>query len=246
MQRYFINKENFIGNQAIITGDDVHHITKVLRSKAGDKVICADGEGLSVICKIITIASDKVSCEIISSLKENRESKYEIILAQALPKADKMDLIIQKGTEIGVKQFIPFESERTVVQWNDKKKQKHYERWSKIAKEAAEQAHRNIIPKISLIVTFNQLLRGIGQSYAFIANEKEGQLSLHQSLNQYIQSENRSKILLIIGPEGGFSEKEVIEAINAGAISISLGKRILRTETAGLVGAANILYHLEE
>jgi len=244
MQRYFIQPNQFNDQSVTIIGDDVHHITKVLRSKAGDQIICCDGLGKDALVKIDRIESDMIIGTVVSLIKDTRESDINVIIAQALPKADKMDLIIQKGTEIGVRSFIPFTSERTIVQLNEKKEQKRIERWMKIAKEAAEQAHRSVIPDILPVINWKQLLNKIANDNikTLIAYEQEDTKSLYEALEQNSEAKT---ILLVIGPEGGFTEKEIETATEMGAISISLGKRILRTETAGLVGAANIIYHLE-
>ncbi|MFT9487050.1 MAG: 16S rRNA (uracil(1498)-N(3))-methyltransferase [Tepidibacillus sp.] len=242
MQRYFVPKEQFNEDRVTILGDDAHHLIKVLRSEPGDQIICSNGEGLDVLAEITSIEAKQVDCRILSKLEGTREPKVEIILAQGLPKADKMDLIIQKGTEIGVKSFIPFTSERTIVQLNDKKEKKRLERWEKIAKEAAEQAQRSVIPNILPVHSWKELLQIIKNEWSLIAFEQESTKTLYQVLSNNLEVK---RVLLIIGPEGGFSNQEVIEAENQGSISISLGNRILRTETAGLVGVANILYHLE-
>lgn len=242
MQRYFVNQKQFIDDKVIINNDDVHHITKVLRSSIGDNVIISNGDGYDVIAEISVIEPKQVICKIVSEIKDNREPNVEIILAQGLPKSDKMDLIIQKSTEIGVSKIIPFTSDRTIVQLNEKKEQKRLERWRKITKEASEQAHRSIIPEISPLVTFNKLLEIMGEQLTLIAYEKENSLQLYQALNKI---PDINKVLLVIGPEGGFTGQEVKKVVEQGAYSISLGKRILRTETAGLVGISNILYHLE-
>ncbi|GBF10129.1 16S rRNA (uracil(1498)-N(3))-methyltransferase [Tepidibacillus sp. HK-1] len=242
MQRYFVSKEQFNEDRVTILGDDAHHLIKVLRSEPGDQIICSNGEGLDVLAEITSIEAKQVDCRILSKLEGTREPKVEIILAQGLPKADKMDLIIQKGTEIGVKSFIPFTSERTIVQLNDKKEKKRLERWEKIAKEAAEQAQRSVIPNILPVHSWKELLQIVKNEWSLIAFEQESTKTLYQVLSNNLEVK---RVLLIIGPEGGFSNQEVIEAENHGSISISLGNRILRTETAGLVGVANILYHLE-
>ncbi len=243
MQRYFVNPNNFLDDKVIIVGDDVHHILKVLRYKAGDKVICSDNQGKSVIAIIESINHEQIECNVVSSTEEDNEPLLDITLAQALPKSDKMDFIIQKGTEIGITSFLPFISERTIVQLNDKKEQKRMERWGKIAKEAAEQSHRSKIPKILPIINFKELLKNIDSTFTLIAFEKEKTITLFEALES---NRDIKKVLLVIGPEGGFTEREIEQATLHGANSISLGKRILRTETAGLVGTANILYHFEE
>lgn len=243
MQRYFVNKEQFDGDKVTIIGDDVHHITKVLRYSPNDKIICSNGVGQDVIAEIMTLEPKQVICKIIERIEETREPNVKITLAQALPKSDKMELIIQKGTEIGVSSFLPFTSERTIVQLNEKKENKKFERWEKIAKEAAEQSHRSIIPQILPVHTFKQLINFAANKLTLIAYENENTNNLYEILKE---NAHTKEILLIIGPEGGFTEKEVAQATENGIYSISLGKRILRTETAGLVGVANIIYHLEE
>lgn len=242
MQRYFVNQENITEELVTITGEDVFHISKVLRGRAGDKIICCNGTGLDCLAEITEIEASKVTARILHFLEDNREPQIQLVLAQALPKSDKMELIIQKGTEIGVSAFLPFTSERTIVQLNDKKEQKRGERWRKIAKEAAEQSHRSIIPELLPTVSFKELLRLVNQQLSLFAYENERTSTLYKALEN---QKNPTKILLIIGPEGGFTEKEAADIQASGAISVSLGKRILRTETAGLVGAANILYELE-
>ncbi|WP_321164140.1 RsmE family RNA methyltransferase [Tepidibacillus decaturensis] len=135
MQRYFVPKEQFNEDRVTILGDDAHHLIKVLRSEPGDQIICSNGGGLDVLAEITSIEAKQVDCRILSKLEGTREPKVEIILAQGLPKADKMDLIIQKGTEIGVKSFIPFTSERTIVQLNDKKEKKDWNDGKKLQRK---------------------------------------------------------------------------------------------------------------
>jgi len=244
MQRYFVQPEQFQEDKVVILGDDVHHVTKVMRFKPGDSLICADGQGLEVLAEIISIQQKQVVCKIISKIAESREPRLQLILAQAIPKSDKMDWIIQKGTEIGVSAFIPFTSKRTVVQLNEKKEQKRLERWHKIAKEAAEQAHRGKIPTLFSVMEWKEVLEIAKDNFAIIAYEQEKTQSLARILDQHL--DKYQHIMLMIGPEGGFTEEEIEEAKAYGIVSVSLGKRILRTETAGMVAAANIFYHVEQ
>ncbi len=247
MQRYFVDPNNMNSNEVKIIGDDVHHITKVMRLQPGDEIICSNGLGNDVIAKIKTIHPKEIICSSESILTETAEPKVQLLLAQGLPKADKMELIIQKGTETGVTTFIPFTSQRTIVKLDQKKEQKKWERWEKIAKEAAEQAHRSKIPIIEPLLSWKELLDRIADKFVLIAYEKENTMRLSKALSESLQKKPEpTEVVLIIGPEGGFSEEEVLQAEQRGAISVSLGKRILRTETAGLVGIANIIYHLEE
>lgn len=231
------------GTQVTFTGDEHHHITRVMRYEEGDQVIACDGQGRVVLVELFSFSKDEVVGTIIEELQEVRELPVKITLAQGLAKGEKMDLIVQKATELGVSKIIPFTSSRTIVKLNDKKESNRLSRWYKIAKEAAEQSHRSFIPQIADVHSYAQLLN-IGQEYdfAFIAYEQEGDQTLHH----YLQSvQVGSNILVVIGPEGGFAKEEVASAVQKGFHSISLGRRILRTETAGIVALANIGYHFE-
>jgi 16S rRNA (uracil1498-N3)-methyltransferase len=247
MQRYFVELDAMRAENVTIAGDDVNHITKVMRSSIGDQLICCNGLGRCVMVRIEEMTKDQVFCTILEELKESRELPVHVTLAQGLPKGDKMDLIIQKGTELGVYEILPFRSSRTIVQLDQKKEEKRVERWSKIAKEAAEQSHRSLIPKIHKLYSWKQLLAE-GQNYDLVlfAFEKEEGLSVHQALTSLARKHQPSRILLIVGPEGGFSDEEAEQAIAAGFRSVMLGRRILRTETAGLYGLSCISYFYEQ
>jgi 16S rRNA (uracil1498-N3)-methyltransferase len=247
MQRYFVEPGNMIAEKVTITGDDVSHITKVMRSSIGDKLICCNGLGRCVMARIEEMTKEYVSCTVVEEMSETRELPVHLTLAQGLPKGDKMDWIIQKGTELGVFAILPFRSSRTIVQLDQKKEEKRIDRWSKIAKEAAEQSHRNRVPEIHKLYSWKQLLAE-GQSYDLVlfAFEKEDGLSVHQALTEISREHHPSRILLIVGPEGGFSDEEAREASAAGFRSVMLGRRILRTETAGLYGLACVSYFYEQ
>ena len=246
MQRYFIPADRFGSDTVHITGDDAHHLANVMRAKAGDTVIVADGSGREAIVKVSSLSKNEISAEILELRESVSEPRVRITIAQAMPKADKMETIIQKGTEIGAAGFIPFNSERTIVQYDAKKEHKRLERWSKISKEAAEQAHRGRIPDIAPVCSWKELL-GLAEKAdaAFFCYEKESNLTLRKHLDR-LKIEEKANIMLIIGPEGGFSEKEAREAEEAGCLTVSLGRRILRTETAALVGMSCILYEYGE
>src|SRR5690625_848909 len=158
MQRYFVPYSGWKRNQIIITGDDAHHINRVMRLKAGDKVICNHPNGNAVICEIINSNPDKVHTAIVESVEKNAELPFDVIIAQGLPKGDKIDYIVQKGTELGADSFIPFQAERSIVVWDEKKKKKKRSRLNKIAKEASEQSHRNKIPYIYPVLSLANLL----------------------------------------------------------------------------------------
>jgi 16S rRNA (uracil1498-N3)-methyltransferase len=268
MQRYFIAPELFADASVTISGDDAHHLTRVMRAKEGEQVIVSDGVSREALVRITELGKDRVKADIVERLDMNSEPAVEVWIAQSLPKGDKMELVIQKGTEIGAARFVPFVSERTVVQLDAKKQGKRLERWHKIAKEAAEQAHRNRIPALDEPVSWKQLLQLAGQAdAAWICYEKQNGLQLRERIQAALSGSrdaaarieapqpgqqtgqgepNKTTLMLIVGPEGGFSEREVEEAEAAGCKSVSLGRRILRTETAAMVGLTCILYESGE
>lgn len=244
MQRYFIHPEQFGEKTVIIIGDDAHHLQKVMRAKEGQQIICCDGVSREAIVEITELTKGLITALIIEKLEMNNEPNTKVWIAQSLPKADKMESVIQKCTEIGASRFIPFISDRTIVQYDQKKEAKRLERWEKIAKEAAEQAHRNRIPTIDPPMSWNHLLELLPElQLALICYEKETALTFKAMLQKHLPLEN---ILIIIGPEGGFTPKEIKEAEEAGCQSISLGKRILRTETAAMTALTCILYETGE
>jgi 16S rRNA (uracil1498-N3)-methyltransferase len=244
MQRYFIPPEQFGENTVIILGDDAHHLLKVLRVHEGHQVICCDGISREAIVEITELTKGLITAVIVERLEINNEPKTKVWIAQSLPKADKMETVIQKCTEIGAVRFIPFISDRTIVQYDHKKEAKRLERWEKIAKEAAEQSHRNRIPTVDSLTTWKSLLELLPElQLALICYEKETAMTFKAMLQKHSPLEN---ILIIIGPEGGFTSKEIKEAETAGCQSVSLGKRILRTETAAMAALTCILYETGE
>ena len=245
MSKFFV-KENQINNDKIhILGEDVNHIANVLRMKKEDEVqICNQETGENYITKIISFSKDEIECEIVKKIIETVESNVDITLFQGIPKFDKMELIIQKNTEVGVKKIVPVLMERTVVKLDDKTANKKIERWQKIAEVAAKQSMRDIIPEIENIIKLQDITK---QDYdeVLVAYENEEKNMLKQELKK-LQGKDRYKIAIVIGPEGGISEKEIEILKNMGASFVSLGKRILRTETAGIVMSGNIMYELED
>jgi 16S rRNA (uracil1498-N3)-methyltransferase len=229
MQRYFITPEQAIGDMIHITGDDVHHIRTVMRSKQGDKFICCM-LGSDFLVEIEAMEPNAIFCRILEKSPSLGEPKVQVTVAQGLPKGEKWDWILQKCTELGARSFLPFVSTRTIVKIDDSKAKKKRERWSKIVKEASEQSHRGRVPSVSLPMNWKSLLAEVPKyDLAILAYEKGG-----QALSVIEQLPEARSILMIIGPEGGFSEEEVLEAIDQGAKPITLGNRILRTETAAM------------
>ncbi len=250
MQRYFINPDQFTENEAILTGDDSHHLQKVMRARVGEQVICSNGIGREALVKITEMHAGLVRAAIIEELPLLAEPGVQVWIAQSLPKGDKLETVIQKGTEIGAVRFIPFLSARTVVQYDERKEAKRVDRWRKIAKEAAEQAHRNRIPEVDAPIPWKQLLKQAGLAdAAFFCYEKENGQHLRTGLRHAFPDPAEAKgktVLLVIGPEGGFTEQELQEAEAAGCVAVGLGARILRTETAGMVGLTCVLYETGE
>jgi len=243
MQRYFVRPDQMTGTTVRIEGDDVHHIARVMRMKQGDHIICADGQGRDVLAVIETIDEHSVVATIVQELALRRELPLHVAVAQSLPKGDKMDWIVQKCTEMGVGRIIPFTSSRTVVFWNGDKMSRRRLRWLKIAKEAAEQSHRSIIPAIDEPVSWDELLALRGQfDLALLAHVGKEAVSLKQLFQE---RDKPHSILIVVGPEGGFDEAEVEDAAANGFVSVSFGRRILRTETAALYALAAISYQFE-
>ena len=234
MHRFFVEKDR-IPN---ITGSDVHHIKDVLRMKVGDQLELLDGSGKIHISKILELKKDEIICKILSSRSEESEPKVKVTLAQCLPKAKKMDLIVQKCTELGVHKIIPALSERSIP------KAEKQERWQKIAKEAAEQSGRSTIPEISPLTKFEEVLKTKDQfDLALIPWELEKENALKNILTTGRPEDRKTgRLLILIGPEGGFSRSEIELAKSAGFIPISLGPRILRAETAGMAILSMINY----
>ncbi|WP_135546699.1 16S rRNA (uracil(1498)-N(3))-methyltransferase [Paenibacillus cymbidii] len=250
MQRYFVAPEQFVGQRVTIGGDDAHHLQRVMRAEPGDQLIVCDGNGRTALASIASLAKTEVVADIVREVEESREADVDIWIAQSLPKGDKLETVIQKGTELGASRFIPFESERTVAYYDGKKEEKKLERWRKIAKEAAEQAHRSRLPVIEAPCGWKRLLEAAGQAdLALICYEKQDEKSLRSLLREWAQTEGAAQtgtVLVIVGPEGGFAEREIREAAEADCRPVSLGRRILRTETAALVALSCILYETGE
>lgn len=248
MQRYFVPPGQWSDDAVHIEGSDARHVATVMRAKPGDRIIVADGLGRAAEAVIERVSPDLVVARLDRRLEESNEPAVRITVAQGLPKGDKMETVIQKGTEIGAVRFIPFVSERTVVQLDERKQAKRLERWSRIAKEAAEQAHRGIVPEITPVLTWPQLLERAGDyAAAYFCYEKEDALNFRPLLAERKAGlQEKADFLLIVGPEGGFSEAEAREAEAAGCLPVSLGRRILRTETAALVGLSCMLYEYGE
>jgi len=227
----------------VLLDEDAHHALRVMRLKAGDGVIICDGEGSVWRAEIACASPREVVVRLVEPLTEDRELPVEVALAQSLPKGDKMDLILQKGTELGVGRFVPLVSARTVVKLDERKAAQRQARWARIVKEAFEQSRRTLLPRVEPVRRWDEVLRLAGDyDAALLAYEGEGTVPLGTVLSLVRPGQ---RVLALIGPEGGFAPEEVQAARAAGFVPVSLGKRVLRTETAGLFLMAAIAYRFE-
>lgn len=247
MQKFFV-EENQIENDKInIIGEDVKHISSVLRMQKGEQILIGSKETLETyLTEIEEIEKEKVVAKIIEKLDTQTESNVEIDLYQGLPKADKMELIIQKTTEIGISKVIPVDMVRCIVKLDEKDAKKKIERWQKVAEGAAKQSKRNKIPEIKNKIKIKDLENIISQYDAFIvAYEEENEITLKQELKK-LREQEKYKIGILVGPEGGITKEEIEKLTSYNAKVVTLGKRILRTETAPIVLTSNIIYELEK
>ena len=246
MQKFFVEENQIKDNKIYIEGTDVNHISNVLRLEEKEKIqICNKNTLENYIAEIAEIQREKIITNIVEKLQTSVESNVEIHLYQGLPKADKMELIIQKTTELGINKIIPVDMIRCVVKLDEKDIRKKTERWQKIAEGAAKQSKRDIIPKIENKLKLKEVTNKIKEYDIFIvAYEEEEAQTLKQVLKK-LENKNNYKIGILIGPEGGIDLKEIENLKENGAIIVTLGKRILRTETAPITMVSNILYELE-
>jgi len=248
MTRIFLPPEELKSDKIAIKGDNARHLSLVLRIQPGEQVVIFDGQGYKYECTVIYAHKKEVIAVIDAKTACSVESPVSIILAQGLPKADKMDLIIQKSTELGVRSIVPLVTEHSQVRYAEK-----VERWRKIALSASQQSGRDRIPDIYELIDFEKFIAG---EFSLLEKGHEGKLPLQglifsegendRNLKQVLYEIKNAthRILLLIGPEGGFSKEEVTAAIDNGFVEVSLGPRILRTETAALAALSMIQYEL--
>lgn len=259
MPRFFADPSAISEKRIIIEGDDVNHISRVLRMHPGEEVLVSDGMGTDYSCLISSIEPDAVILDVQNSWTSYTELPVRITLFQGLPKADKMELIIQKTVELGVSEIVPVAMSRCVVKLDDKKSAKKTARWQSISESAAKQAGRGIIPSVREPMTYGEALKYAGEMDAILLpyENAEGMPETRRIISELkakaaekaaekdgAKTEELS-VGVFIGPEGGFADEEVSKAKAAGAEIITLGKRILRTETAGLATMAILMYELE-
>lgn len=243
MARFFIEKEDIQG-EILCVREDAHHILHVLRLGIGDHLTLCDGDGTDYECHIESIEEDQVLCRAEDRKRADTEPEVEITLFQGLPKSDKMEWIIEKGVEAGICHFIPVEMARCVSRPEGKKAAAKVERWNKISRAAAKQCQRGRIPKVEMPLSTAQVLRRLSEyDLVLVCYEEERRNSLKDILRGRYMPQ---KIAVLIGPEGGLEADEVKRYQDAGAVIAGLGPRILRTETAGLIAGALILYEYDQ
>lgn len=246
MNRFFVDFDGQTFDKSIeITGEDVNHIKNVLRLKVKDEIIISDGRGRDYRCQISVIENEKVVADISDVCDNFAELETAVTLFQGFPKSDKMDFIIQKAVELGVARIVPVLTKRTVVKLEDKKAAKKTERFQAIARAAAKQSGRGIVPEVTKPVSWQEALAMAETLEMNILPYEEAEGVAH-SKAVFSGIKGKKSLGIFIGPEGGFAREEVTAAEEIGAETVTLGHRILRTETAGMAVMSIIMFELEK
>lgn len=252
MDRFFVEPEhlNLDDKTLYIDGEDVKHISKVLRYGQGDEIEVCDSNGHEYICRIESIDKTRIDLSIVDQVYINRESRIRVSLYQGVPKSTKMDIILQKLTEAGVDEIVLVNTKRSVVNIKGDKADKKFDRWERIIYEAAKQCKRGMIPKLRGILSFKEALEDMGKNDINICPyEVEKSLGIKEALQtgqvkKILENKDEVRVGIFIGPEGGFAEEENEMVKAAGIASVTMGPRIFRTETASIVATAITLYEL--
>ena len=245
MHHFFVTPQQISGDKIRIEGGDVNHMKNVLRMKLHEKAEISDGESRTYLCEVEAYAEDVSVLHILEEMEADTEPASKLYLFQGLPKSDKMELIVQKSVELGVYQVIPVAMKRSVVRLDDKKAAKKADRWNSIAESAAKQAGRNRIPEVTMPLSYKEALKMAEElDVILLPYELAGGMEATREVIRQIKS--GQSVGIFIGPEGGFEPEEVDVAVSRGAKVITLGKRILRTETAGLATLAVLMFELEK
>ena len=246
MHHFFVGPEQVLGDGIRIVGPDVNHMKNVLRMKPGEQVLISDGTGKDYTCSIIYIDSEAVEAGIRSVSNEGRELPSRIWLFQGLPKSDKMEFIIQKAVELGAAGIVPVSTRNTVVKLDPKKEEAKVKRWQAIAESAAKQSKRSLVPRVSGIMTLKEAFDYVeSQGFSVRLIPYEHEAGMDGTKTELDAAGPGQDIAVFIGPEGGFDEREIELALSKGVRPISLGRRILRTETAGLALLSVLMMRLE-
>lgn len=238
MTRFFVAAEELCGDTIFLRGENAAH-AKVLRLKQGESVLVCDGIGTECVCKVNEVSSGKVGLSVIDRRCSDSEASVKVSVYLSFPKADKLEHVIQKATELGANEIVAFPSARCISRPDDKSLSKKLERWQKIAFSAAEQSGRGAVPKVVLLKSYQDALeRAKTADLSILFYENEAATTLHMAL----ESGQYSSVSLISGPEGGFEESEIAQAKEQGIMICTLGKRILRCETAPLCALSAVMF----
>lgn len=245
MYRFYVSREQINGNMVEITGSDVNHIKNVLRLNTGDWIIACDGEGMDYVSRISEIKGDFVSLAVEKVQDTDTELGCRVVLFQGIPKKDKMEFIIQKAVELGVNEIVPVAMSRCVVKLDEEKADKKRKRWQSISEAAAKQSGRGIIPNVNKPVSLSEAFDiAAGLEYNMIPYELQDGMAASRKIVD--DACTKSSVGIFIGPEGGLEKYEIDEAVRRNIKPITLGKRILRTETAGIALLAVMMFQMQD
>jgi len=236
MHRFFVDPEQLAADRVLLSGEVLHHLAKVLRMRAGDELELLDGTGEICRCRVLALGRHQGEAEVLARRRVT-EHPFPVQLLQALPKGDKFDLVLQKGTELGITRFVPVLTGRSVPQPGPSREENRLLRWRKIVREAARQCRRPLIPEVAPPVTLASALAEVGDGLRLLLWEEES-----RPLAGLLQASRPSAVTVLVGPEGGFAPAEVERAVAAGFVPVKFGPRILRSETAGFAVAAILQY----
>ena len=245
MQHFFADPSCVDGEQIRLAGSDVNHMKNVLRMKSGEEVWVSDGEGMDYFCSVEGYEEKEAVLRVVKKEVSQTELASRLILFQGLPKGDKMEWIVQKAVELGAYSVVPVSTRRCVVKLDNKKAEKKVSRWQQIAESAAKQSKRMLVPEVHSVMTFKEALV-YAKELDVLLIPYELAKGMKETKELIRSIEPGKSIGVFIGPEGGFEEQEVADAMEAGAKPITLGHRILRTETAGLAVLSVLMFQLED
>lgn len=244
MHHFFVTPECVNDENIIISGSDVNHIKNVLRMKQGEELLVSDGQGKDYLCEIASVDSEQVVARIIDGEYAGTELGTRFYLFQGMPKSDKMELIIQKAVELGCYEIIPVQTKRSIVKLDKKKEESKIKRWNAISESAAKQSRRSIVPEVKNVMTFKEAIQ-YAKDFDVNLIPYENFKGMKETMEAISKISSEQRVGIFIGPEGGFEESEVDLAVDNGVERISLGKRILRTETAGMTILSVLMFKLE-
>jgi 16S rRNA (uracil1498-N3)-methyltransferase len=236
--RFFVEERQFADGTVRLVGEDARQVRVVLRLQPGDEIGVLDGSGKEYRCVLERVQKEEVVARVGDWVQLNVEPKLHITVVQSLAKGEKLERVIQHGTEVGVSRFVVVQTERCVMRLEGERERSRVARWQRIAKEAAEQAHRARVPAVEGIVTLREALEQVSDSSILVLHPDGAMMSLAEWMQRHLQPE---RVALIVGPEGGLTNEEVVLCMRYRGVSVSLMPRILRTETAALVAVSQLL-----